>query len=259
MLSQEPLDDSAFFYVYKLQSKEPNIPTFNVQMSAYQPLSYSPCGVDVDTILIYRCSYAKSVAKGISLLFGNVPKPPPGNYLLRVVVGKESGTYAISTLKFQVHAKTFPDVINDLRLMVSSLNYIAASNEIKEIISAKSDSSVRENLIQFWKEHGGLDKMSQYYQRVSQANRFFSSCIDGWRTPMGMYYIVCGAPDNVECNGEWEERWSYYQSSTQISMTVVFRLAQETINIDERFYRIEQVYSNADLWGYYVNRWRTPY
>jgi len=259
LTSRKPSNDSLFFYVYKIQSREPTTPTFNVQRSAYQPLAYNPCENNIDTILVYKYSTASSFREGTSFVFGNVPKPPPGNFLLKVIVKDDSNNTSSSTLKFQVHDKNFPQVSNNLSVMVSSLIYIAATNEITKIIAGRTDSSIKANLIEFWKSHGGLAKMVQYYQRVSQANQFFTSCIEGWKTPMGMYYIVIGAPDNVECEGEWNERWTYYQSSTQASMTVVFRLANETLNVEDRFYRIEQVITNVDLWDYYVNQWRTAY
>jgi len=257
--SKKSSEDSLFIFAYRIINKEPNVPTFNVQMSAYQPMAYNPCGNDVDTVLVYRHSTAIDSKEGLSFVFGSLPKPPPGNFLLKVSATNNLGDSATTSLKFQVHDKDFPKISDNLHDMVNSLNYIAAGVEIKKILSEKTDSSVKANLITFWKDHGGLAKMVQYYQRVSLANQLFTSCLEGWKTPMGMYLIVCGSPDYVECVGEWDERWSYYQSSSQNSMTVIFRLAQETPNIGDRFYRIEQVYSTVDLWDYYVNQWRTPY
>jgi len=252
-------DDSLSIYVYRLRSREINLPTFNVQMFAYQSTPYNPCGEDMDTMLVYQHAASSAFKAGTSYIFGSVPKPASGNYLLKVVVSDNGGDSATSTMKFQVHDKNFPQIADDFPTMINSLNYIAASSDIKNIVAGRTDSSIKANLVTFWKEHGGLNKMVQYYQRVSQANQLFTSCIEGWRTPMGIYFIVCGAPDDVECEGAWDEKWSYYQSSTQASMTIVFRLAQETANIEDRFYRIDQVYSNADLWDYYINQWRTSY
>jgi GWxTD domain-containing protein len=257
--SKAASDDSVFFHVYRLRGKEPGLPTFNAQMWTYRRTLVDPCGYDLDTILVYKQSVVQTLKEGISLVFGSVPKPPPGNFLLKIIVKNDSNEYAGTSLSFQIHDRSFPDVSGNIAEMVSSLNFIAAPNEIKKIIDGKTDSLIKENLVAFWKDHGGLAKMVQYYQRVAQANQFFTSCIDGWRTPMGMYYVVCGAPDNVECEGEWDEKWTYYQGSSQTGMTVVFRLAKETTNIGDRFYGIEQVYSNVDLWSYYVNQWRTPY
>lgn len=213
----------------------------------------------MDTILVYRYSALRIMKEGYSFLFGSVPKPSPGSYLLKVIARDEMNDTAVATLRFQVHNQHFPDVSDDLVGMVSSLNYIASSFEIKKIVEVKTDSAMRSNLLNFWKEHGGYDKMTRYYQRVGQANRFFTSCVEGWKTPMGMFYIICGAPDNVDCEGIWNESWSYIQTSTQGSMTVVFRLARETDNLDDRYYGMEGVYSNVDLWSYYLNQWRTSY
>jgi GWxTD domain-containing protein len=259
LTSKEPSDDSVSFSIHRLLSKEPNVPSFNIQMSMYEPAAYNPCGRDIDTILIYKQSIVSHFATKRSFVFGSIPRPPRGNYLLKILAKDPAGNNATTSLKFTVHNKNFPQVFDNLADMVSSLDYIAATNEIRKITAGGTDSLIKVNLIDFWKTHGGLSKMVQYYQRVSQANQCFTSCIEGWKTPMGMYYIVCGPPDNAECEGELDEKWNYYQSSTEGTMTVAFRLAQETENIDDRFYRIEQVYSNVDLWSYYVNQWRTGY
>lgn len=251
-------EDSIFFCLYMLRSRELAMPTFNYQMPVYQPMTYNPCESNLDTILVYEHSETSNFKAGISSIFGSVPKPSLGNFLLKILAKNGSGDSTTTFLRFQAHDRNFPQILDNLHDMINSLVYIASSSEIKEIYAGRTDSSERANLIDFWKDHGGLAKMTQYYQRVGQADQFFSSCIEGWKTPMGVYYIVCGAPDNVECEGEWDERWDYYQSSDQTSMTVVFRLVQETTNIEDRFYRIEQVYSNADLWDYYINQWRTP-
>ncbi len=162
-----------------------------------------------------------------------------------------------STLSFHVYNRNFPDISDDILEMIGSLNYIALPNEMKKIVAVQTDSAIRVNLLAYWKDHGGYDKMARYYRRVGDANRFFSSnCIEGWRTPMGMFYVVCGPPDNVDCEGAWSENWSYVQSSMQATMTIAFRLARETENIDDRYYEIENVYSTTDLWDYYVNQWR---
>ncbi|MCL4509994.1 MAG: GWxTD domain-containing protein [Bacteroidetes bacterium] len=257
--SKNPSVDSIFFYLYKLRSRDYYFPNFSVQTFSNQPSTYDPCSEKKDTVLIYSYWTTASLNRGNSFVFGVVPKPPVGNYLLKVAAKDESKDSAMALLDFQVRTKNFPDISDDLPEMVSSLNYIASSYELKKIVEAKTDSAVKGNLLKFWKDRGGYDKMVQYYHRVAQANQYFANCVDGWKTPMGMFYIVCGPPDYVECQGAWNEKWVYSEPSTQSSMMVVFRLTRETINPDDRFYRIDRVYSNADMWGYYVNKWRTSY
>ncbi len=251
--------DSVTYSVYGLRSSKPILPAFNMQVLSNQATGLNPCSSDIDTILLYRHEVNLVTKKGISSFIGEVPKPPTGNYLLRLVVKDSSGEVSSAMRAFEVHDRGFPQVSDNLSTMVGSLNYIANPGEVKKIVAEKSDSSVKANLIEFWKDHGGLGKMVQYYARVAQSNQLFTDCVEGWKTPMGMFFIVCGAPDNVECEGIWNERWSYYQSSGQASMSVSFRLAEDTPNIEDRFYGVEQIYSTADLWSYYVNQWRVPY
>lgn len=255
--------DSVFFFLYTLHRHGYN--TINMNLGAYvnQQMGYDPCSHETDTVLIYNYSALVRLNKGYAFIFGAIPKPPIGNYLLKILARPEltSGNGANDTLSskyyFHVYNQDFPDITDNPMEMVNSLNYIATINEIKKIVDVKTDSAIKTNLLNFWKDHGGYDKMARYYQTVGEANRFFTNnCIEGWRTPMGMFYIVCGPPDNVDCEGTWNERWSYIQSSSQNSMTIAFRLAKDTQDIDNRFYWVDNVYSTADLWDYYVAKWR---
>jgi len=256
LLSEKSSTDSVFFSLYKLQNPQENSAYLGPQMLTSRVWSADPCSSVRDSTLVYTSKFATALREGQAFIFGEIPKPPRGNYLLKVVARDPEEDTASSTMEFRVRNEHFPEISDDLADMVGSLNYIAYGNEIKKIIDVKSDSAVKANLLEFWKDHGGFEKMARYYQRVGQANRLFGGCIDGWRTPMGMFFIVCGAPDNVECQGIWDERWTYVQASTQNSMMIVFRLVRETTNISDRFYKVDGIYSNADIWNYYVNEWR---
>lgn len=76
---------------------------------------------------------------------------------------------------------------------------------------------------------------------------------------MGMLYVICGPPDYVECQGLRAERWTYIGAATNDRFVVDFRLTRETTNPEDRYYVVENIYSNLDFWSHYVNRWRTPY
>ena len=255
--------DSVSFFLYTLRRDVRNTINMNLQAYVNQQMRYDPCSYGTDTILVYKYSTVAKLNEGYTFIFGAIPKPPIGDYLLKVLARPEAfnetdaNDILISKFYFHVYNQGFPGITDDLMEMVNSLNYIAATSEIKKIVEVKTDSAIKANLLNFWKDHGGYDKMARYYQRVGEANRFFTNnCIEGWKTPMGMFYIVCGPPDNVECEGMWDERWAYIQSSAQSSMTIAFRLGKETQNIDDRVYGIENIYSTADLWDYYVNEWR---
>ncbi len=250
--------DTVFFNVYGLGSHE-RVPAGFGPMFSSSSARYDPCAVGIDTVRVFGYSTPVALDSGLSYVFGAVPRPPSGNYLLTVSVGSGREKLARSVLPFRVRGRNFPNVTGDLREVVGSLRYIASSGELQKITSAKTDSGVKANVLKFWAEYGGYTKMAEYYQRVSQANRLFSTCIDGWRTPMGMFYIVCGPPDYVECRGAYSERWMYIRESTNDRVVADFRLLRETANPDERYYGLENLYSNLDFWSYYVSRWRTRY
>ncbi len=259
LVSHRPSSDSVFFRVYKLNNHYRLPSGFGGAPFSFRWSNQDPCRVDVDTVLAYSYSLHVAVDSGFSYIFGGVPKPFPGNYLLEVSVQDEEGSRAYSVLPFRIRERYFPDVTEDLMQMVNSLSYIASRGELERITKVRGDSAVRANLLKFWVDYGGYSKMAQYYQRVSQANRFFSTCLDGWWTPMGMLYVICGPPDYVECQGLRAERWTYIGAATNDRFVVDFRLTRETTNPEDRYYVVENIYSNLDFWSHYVNRWRTPY
>jgi len=65
--------------------------------------------------------------------------------------------------------------------------------------------------------------MDEYYRRVKYANDKFTTFQDGWRSDMGMIFILFGPPDNIEINlfapdGKSYQWWQYYL----INKTFVF-------------------------------------
>jgi GWxTD domain-containing protein len=90
-----------------------------------------------------------------------------------------------------------------------------------DIKDAKSDEEKLEKFKEFWKKKDPAPKteqnrvMREYYRRVAYANKHFKHYYDGWKTDMGMIYIVLGPPDNVdrhpfEYNSKPYEVWHFY-------------------------------------------------
>ena len=68
-------------------------------------------------------------------------------------------------------------------------------------------------LDKFWlakagSEERGKELIRKYYNRVQDANNYFSSYTEGWRTDRGMISIIFGKP-NVVTRTRREEIWSY--------------------------------------------------
>jgi hypothetical protein len=62
--------------------------------------------------------------------------------------------------------------------------------------------------------------MDEYYARVEFANKHFSHFMDGWKSDMGMVFIIFGTPSNVErhpfdSDAKPYEIWTYYELNRQ--------------------------------------------
>ena len=98
------------------------------------------------------------------------------------------------------------------------------SPRLEEILSAfelMTPEEKQEKLLEFWKKRdpnpntARNERMEDYYQRVEYANNKFTHYIEGWRTDMGMVYIMFGPPSDVsrhpfEVDSKPYEVWRYY-------------------------------------------------
>jgi GWxTD domain-containing protein len=153
-----------------------------------------------------------------------------GDYALRVhaVRMDGSGTLAVSEKPFIVRWKGIPRAAKDLELAIEQLQYIENPGEVDHILEAKDEPEKRKRFMEFWQKRDPTsstarnEKMEEYYTRVDFANRNFAHYIEGWRTDMGMVYIIFGSPDNVDrhpfdIDSKPYEIWSYYELNHQFT------------------------------------------
>lgn len=152
---------------------------------------------------------------------------PVGQYTLavdaRTVVDvHNSESVAIEKQRwFFARWRDFPATTSDIDLAIRQLRYIAKDAEYDSLTSASTLAEKQILFRRFWERRNPSQGsrhnlyMEEYYGRVQYANDHFSHYIDGWRTDMGMVYIVLGPPDNVDrhpfdYDSKPYEVWSYY-------------------------------------------------
>lgn len=118
--------------------------------------------------------------------------------------------------------------IYDIDDAIDQLVYIAERKQIKKMKKLKPEK--KEKMFKdFWKAKDPSpgttenELMDEYYRRVKYANDKFTTFQDGWRSDMGMIFILFGPPDNIEINlfapdGKSYQWWQYYL----INKTFVF-------------------------------------
>lgn len=116
----------------------------------------------------------------------------------------------------------FPASIVDLDDAVEQMVYIAGATTLNEIKDAGSYDEKLKLFKKYWNSKDPSPKteeneiLREYYRRVEYANKNFENYFDGWRTDMGMIYIVLGPPNNVErhpfdLESKPYEVWDYYE------------------------------------------------
>jgi len=125
-----------------------------------------------------------------------------GNYSLLVKVNDGEHKTKI-TQPFRTRMTSLPLTINNLDEAINQLIYIANKSEIEKMKKAP-EKEKRRLFKEFWKKHDPTpgtetnELMDEYYRRVAFSNAHFSSFQEGWKSDMGMIYIIFGPPNDVE-------------------------------------------------------------
>jgi GWxTD domain-containing protein len=153
---------------------------------------------------IQRHLYKRSKDARRTLEYFQIPgaRLSQGPYVLELKISSaEAGAEA--SKRFFVRWGNLPATVSDIDLAIKQLKYIAAKKELDEFKKAASDELL-DKFVQFWRNHDPTpgteanEWMDEYYQRVQFATDNFTVFRDGWKTDMGMIYIIFGPPSEVE-------------------------------------------------------------
>jgi GWxTD domain-containing protein len=122
--------------------------------------------------------------------------------------------------------KGIPRSLKDLDQAIEEVQYIAKGGELDSLKSASTLEEKQKLFFEFWKKRDPNpntprnEKMIEYYARVEYANKHFTHYRPGWKTDMGMVYIVLGPPGSIdrhpfEIDSKPYEVWSYYDLNYQ--------------------------------------------
>ncbi len=116
----------------------------------------------------------------------------------------------------------FPDITSP-RQMIDALRYLTNKKEYEEMKNSQAQKALVDN---FWLTHGGNEEktrnlIKKYYGRVREANKYFSSYTEGWRTDRGLIYIIFGSPGTVYKSSE-SESWTYGTPNSTLALNFFF-------------------------------------
>lgn len=153
-----------------------------------------------------------------------------------------------------IFGEDYPE-INTPEEMLSAMRFVLTK---KEYDALKNTPELRKNLERFWLKAGqnpdrARELIKLYYGRVENANYYFTSYKEGWKTDRGIIYIVFGPPDVVyrSSNGE---TWIYGEEKNYRSTNFNFnKVINPFTNNDYELVR-STIYKNP--WYRSVDAWR---
>lgn len=107
--------------------------------------------------------------------------------------------------------------------MVPPLRYLTTGNEFMKLVNAAQPKQAVDS---FWIKMAGSEGragelIEKYYRRVEDANRYFTSHKEGWKTDRGMIYIIFGKPRTVY-RRTGIETWVYGEQGNRVYQTFDF-------------------------------------
>jgi GWxTD domain-containing protein len=144
-----------------------------------------------------------------------------GNYKFEITDKKTNEVVASRNIFYRWDY--LPVSMKNLDLAISQLIYVATSDELDNIKDAKTKDEKERKFLKFWKDKDPSPStprnefLIEYYNRIKIANERYSHYVDGWKTDMGMVYIIYGNPSNIErhpfeSDTRPYEVWEYYDA-----------------------------------------------
>ena len=163
----------------------------------------------------------------------------------------QTDTASSSGLAFRVE-DDYPKLAT-IETLAGPMIYLCTKQEHDKLKAAGSDKTQFDKVI--LSITGSADRartfMRNYFRRVEQANTYFSSYKEGWKTDRGMTFIICGPPQEVYLVGDrevWEYKNAYY--------TGRFTFVKSSTIFDPDNYVLIRDKAYADTWYQMIDLWR---
>jgi len=148
---------------------------------------------------------------------------------------------------------SFPN-LSSTEEMIRATRYIMTRGEFEHCLNAPDHKAA---IDQFWVNLSGnndraKELIRRYYNRVTEANRLFTSYVEGWKTDRGLIYIVFGPPGSVYKNTEGEV-WIYGESTNPNALKFSFThsenpFSEQDLILERNLYLKDPWYRAVDVW-----------
>ena len=139
--------------------------------------------------------------------------------------------------------------------MLEPLKYLTTRQEFKNL---QDRGANKETIDDFWfrvagNRERGKAIIREFYNRIEEANRFFTSYLEGWKTDRGMIYLIYGPP-NVIYKTLDSENWIYGEQNNVLSVNFTFYKVDNPFTENDYYLSRSPVYRSS--WYRAVDSWR---
>ncbi len=168
----------------------------------YSPSSLPYVGVDMRRPEEIDTNVRRLDQPGSVLIEFKYPLLDRGTYRFEVETTDQEGETLYRARDFSVVSENYPSIMT-ARELAEPLIYLMDRRDHERMMEIQDPDSLKEAVDRFWLSN--IRNMNQarsvinlYYERVEQANKQFTTFKEGWKTDMGMIYILFGPPWYVD-------------------------------------------------------------
>ncbi|NBC03641.1 MAG: GWxTD domain-containing protein [Bacteroidetes bacterium] len=216
----------------------------------YSPSSLPYIGVDIRRAEEIDSNVRRLDQPGSVLIEFKYPLLDRGTYRFEVETTDQDGETIYRARDFSVVSENYPSIMT-ARELAEPLIYLMDRRDHESMMEIQNPDSLKEAVDRFWLSN--VQNMNEarsvinlYYERVEQANKQFTTFKEGWKTDMGMIYILFGPPWYVDRYLNTME-WSYSYDRNDPEYNYTFRrpnLKNEFFPFDNYLLQRNQGYFN---------------
>ena len=183
----------------------------------YSPSSIQYKGIDYDEEEELQTNRRTLIQPGSVLIEYKFGQQDRGNYRFEVESQRSADASGESepmykARDFGVKSKNYPAIKAPIEL-ARPLHYLMSEKEYKKLVAIEHPDSLKQAVDRFWlkalnSKSRARQVIKMYYQRVEEANKQFSNFKEGWKTDLGMMYVLFGPPWYIDQRLD-QMVWSY--------------------------------------------------
>jgi GWxTD domain-containing protein len=190
----------------------------------YSPSSLSYVGVDMRRPDIVDSGIRRLDEPGSVLIEFKYALLDRGTYRFEVETTDGDGDTLYRARDFSVMSENYPN-IQSPRELAEPLIYLMDRKDHEQLMEIENERELLEAVDRFWLSNVGNINQARsvinlYYERVEHANKQFTNFKEGWKTDLGMIYILFGPPwymDRFLNTMQWA--YSYDRSDPRYNFT----------------------------------------